>query len=126
MNGVDVSLIIDDNNRSIERSVMKPFQMLLNLPDKVMRRIEKKVNEIMGQSLEEISAVNLAKNQTIPLLIVQDCKDSVINEEDAIELQDNWKDSELYLTDGFGHSQILRENSLHIKVAEFLDGSNMY
>ena len=119
--GLEVDKLITISTPSImQRSVMKPFQSLLNLPDKVMRRINEKISQIMGQTLEEFSAVNLAKSQTIPLLIVQDRQDSVITKEDAIELNNNWKDSELYLTDGFGHRQILRENSVHLRIGHFL------
>jgi len=103
-----------------DRSLMKPFKDLLNLPDKVVRRVKTNAEDMVGQKMEEIQVKNLAKTQTIPCLIIHDTEDVVITELDAREMHENWKDSELYLTKGYGHRQILREEDVHTKIVEFL------
>lgn len=122
--GLDIEKIVTISMPTHANKIMKPFQTLLNVPDKVIRRIDQRIAKLMGQTFEEISAVNLAQKQTIPFLIIQDSQDSIITISDAIELNANWTGSELYLTNGFGHRQILRENSVHHKVAEFLTSNN--
>ena len=87
------------------------------------KRISDGLNAIVlkrfGHNVDYFSAANFSKNFDFKGLIIHDKKDKIIPYEDALLFKENFKNSELITTEGFGHG--LKDKSITPKIIEFIN-----
>lgn len=95
------------------------FCRWLNLPDKVIRKLNLKLEQLFGfDVLQKISPdFNLSKS-TVPGLILHDNDDQEVPWSRGQALANHWPNAEFHLTNGLGHRRILRHKDIIEKIVD--------
>jgi pimeloyl-ACP methyl ester carboxylesterase len=94
----------------------------LGLSARTRGALETALERRVGQRIEDLHAVRLAKTMTSPLLVVHDAKDRAVPIECGKQLAKAWPGARLHTTNGLGHSRILRDPATITTVVDFLKG----
>jgi pimeloyl-ACP methyl ester carboxylesterase len=76
-----------------------------------------------GESMENYSSHTAAKEVKIPILIIHDKNDDDVPVKAAYNIQKHSPNSELLITEGWGHRKILGETKVIEKIKEFISSS---
>jgi pimeloyl-ACP methyl ester carboxylesterase len=71
-------------------------------------------------NINDFATHNAAKKVEIPVLIVHDINDGDVNVSCAINIRQNIKNGKLLMTNGLGHTKILRNKNITHKIVEFI------
>jgi pimeloyl-ACP methyl ester carboxylesterase len=97
------------------------FQVLANLPDKIMEGFRAMLYEEFGREvLESITNESLAPRIDIPALMFHDVGDNVTPVEDSRAIARVWKHAQLIETEGLSHRGALQSKAIHEQVVRFL------
>jgi len=87
------------------KTILKSYTDLLNYNEKVVRALDKLIEDTFGGPPSEFSTAKFAQSLNgITGLIIHDKKDKIIPFKDAELIHRNFKNSELISTSGYGHS----------------------
>ncbi len=98
--------------------ILDNYVNLLSLNSRIVRGIELNYRKIFRSSLSFFSASYFASKIDCKGLIIHDIQDSTVKLEEAIKINNAWKNSVFIETKGFGHS--LHDDDLYKKVIQFL------
>jgi pimeloyl-ACP methyl ester carboxylesterase len=79
------------------------YKSTLGLSEKATQIIINQFVIELGEKPEYFSSKRMATHNTIPALIVHDKEDKAANSKYSVGLHENWKNSQLLLTNGLGH-----------------------
>lgn len=94
------------------------YSGMLSLNSKVMLLLKKHFIDHFKIKPDEFSGRLFASKITIPGLVVHDTKDEVVNFKEGKKIAGAWKNAELVVTRGLGHS--LHDDALYNKICDFL------
>lgn len=100
--------------------VVKDFAHKLKLDKKAVKYIIEHMKKTYTDDFEKFSATRIAKQMTIPGLIVHDTEDKDVSIECARANHAAWKTSEIFETNGLGHRLILEDSGVHKRIVDFL------
>jgi pimeloyl-ACP methyl ester carboxylesterase len=95
------------------------YKNLLGLSNKAMKLVIEKFLALVGHLPEYYIATDLAKGNTVPALLIHDLQDKATFYKHSQALHKVWTNSQLVLTDGFGHE--LKDNSIIEKILLFIE-----
>lgn len=102
-------------------SIVKRYTRFFKIPKNVAEIMLLDQPQIMQMEWDDISLYSVCSNmQFNNALLIYDTEDNEIDISDAKKLSSIWKGTELFITSGFGHYKILREDSVLRHVVEFL------
>ena len=90
--------------------------MNLKLVEKMKQYYLKKFNV----QIDDYSGSVAAKEVKIPCLVIHDTENNGVPVSCAYQIRQNLQLGEIYITNGFGHSRILKENPVISKIIEFV------
>ena len=70
--------------------------------------------------MDSYSSDIVAKNIKIPTLIIHDSKDKEASVNSALEIRKQLVNGQLLITNGLGHTKILKDNLVISKIIEFI------
>lgn len=99
--------------------IMNDYQRLLGLKPKLMKALENYFKERFGYNFHEFSSAIFVKNIEEKGLIIHDKLDKIVPVNNAELIHKNWKNAELMLTEGAGHS--LYNDAINEKIIQFIE-----
>jgi len=103
--------------------IFDAFAKQINASQKTIFRLAQFLKHFTGKKPSDYSFTNFAKEINTSGLIIHDKKDKEIHYSQALSLQKNWKDSQLFLTEGLGHRRILRDERVILRIKNFVRDS---
>ncbi|WP_350291072.1 alpha/beta hydrolase [uncultured Croceitalea sp.] len=97
---------------------MDHYQNLLRFNDKVKNAMNKRLKEWLGFNFHEFSSAIFVSNNHKEGLLIHDMQDAQVPYEASIKVHENWKNSKLVTTTGFGHS--MHQEEVNNEIIEFL------
>jgi len=98
--------------------ILTHYKNLLGFNDKVKSVIETLVQKKFNFSTEEFSSSNFVQNNNKKGLIFHDRLDKIAPYHASVDVHKHWKESELFSTEGFGHS--MHQDVVNEKIIAFL------
>lgn len=98
--------------------IMNNYYQLLQLNKRLQEAMEEFFKKEFNFSTKEFTVENWANKFKIEGLIIHDLKDRIIPVEDAKLIDKHWKNSNLHLTKGLGHS--LKSDDVNQLITEFI------
>jgi pimeloyl-ACP methyl ester carboxylesterase len=83
---------------------------------KLINYFEKKWN----LNIDDLATHNAAKDVKIPVLVVHDAIDGDVNVSCAVNIRQNLKKGKLFITNGLGHTKILRDKKVINTIVDFI------
>lgn len=117
-------LVIIGTANSVTK-ITKHFATNMKMNEKVARKMKAYLDTKFGQDMEEYSGAKSAENVLVPTLIVHDKEDVDVEIEDAYELNNALKNSELFITEGLGHRRILGNKEVINKITTFITAQSL-
>ena len=100
--------------------VLNSYCEQINVSAKVVKIIKDQLEKQFAQQFEELSLSTMVKHINTPGLIIH-CKDDVdAPVKSAHQIHENWKNSQLLLTNSLGHRRILKNKQVAEKIIDFL------
>ena len=96
------------------------FSKNLGLDKKFGQKLINYVNKKWKIKVDDFATHQAAKNVKIPVLVVHDVIDGDVNVSCAINIRHNLENGELFITNGLGHTKILRDKNTTNKIVDFI------
>ena len=100
--------------------IIKNFSKNLLLKEKTAIKIRRGLEKKWGINIDDYSCSLVAKKIKIPVLVIHDMIDGDVPVSCAYRIQENLKKGSLLITNGLGHSKILRNKEVINKSVEFI------
>jgi len=100
-------------------TILKNYTDMLSYNSKVVKSLEKLVEDTFGAKPSSFSAAKYCKTIKVEGLIIHDKKDKIIPFSDAKLIHESFKNSKLIATTGFGHS--LNHKEVYSHIVEFIN-----
>lgn len=98
--------------------ILNHYKNLLGFNDKVREEIEKLVYKKFNFTTEDFSSSKFVQNNHKKGLIFHDRLDQIAPYHASVNVNEHWKGSELFSTEGFGHS--MHQDVVNDKIIDFL------
>ena len=100
--------------------ILSNFTKNLGLKDIISKKMETYFHKKWGIKVDNFASSKAAENIKVPTLIIHDTIDGDVNVSCALNIRQNLKNGELYITNGLGHSKILYNKKVALKVVNFI------
>lgn len=100
--------------------IINNFANNLGLHDVFGNKLQKHLEKKWQVQLDDSAASNAAKDVKIPVLVVHDIIDGDVHVSSALNIRQNLEKGVLYITNGLGHSKILRDKTVTNKIVDFI------
>lgn len=120
--GLDLNTIVMISSPTVGEDILTGFRKKINASQRTSTAMRKMVQTNFHLDFEDITAVELIKKIELKNhLIVHDRDDSEVPFQNAEELKKVSKNAKLLLTNGLGHTRILRDQSVLNTILNFID-----
>ena len=96
------------------------FRAHLGVPPRVMAAMRERSERWLGARWEEFDVPELARNQSVPLLIFHDRGDAEVPWSDGAAIAGAWPGARMVTTTGLGHRRILRDDGVVRQAVAFV------
>lgn len=100
--------------------IYNAFAQQINASPKTMAKLKQFLENFTGKRSKDYSFTNFAVYINTSGLIIHDKQDKEVPYNQAMALHNNWKDSQLVLTERLGHRRILRDEEIINKIINFV------
>ena len=100
------------------RHIFDKFFSVLKLNKKVQIGYYKAFEKIVGKTVDEVTVQHFIKNIAAKGYLIYDKMDDLVAIQEGIDIKKHWNDTEMFTTEGFGHS--LQHENIYKKIIEFL------
>ncbi|CAL2080826.1 Alpha/beta hydrolase family protein [Tenacibaculum sp. 190524A02b] len=100
--------------------VILNFTKSLKLKNNVAKKIKGIYDKQWEKDVDEHASSEMAKKINIPTLVIHDSMDGDVDVSSAINIRQSLKRGELFITNGLGHTKILRDKKVAVKIIEFI------
>lgn len=100
--------------------IISNFAKNLYLKEKSAKKIQSGLEKKWVIHLDDFSSSNVAKKIKIPVLVVHDKTDGDVPVSCAYKIRQNLEKGSLFITNGLGHTKILRNNEVVHKSIKFI------
>ena len=73
-----------------------------------------------GEDIDNYSASTAARDVKIPTFVIHDSDDKEVDVSSAYNIRQNLEKGELLITNGLGHTRILKDNQVVNRIVEFI------
>jgi len=101
--------------------VMRRFVAGLGLKPKISVKLKKHYDELFKIDVDSLSSLTKAEEIEMPVLVIHDAKDGDVPVSCAKNIRQNLKRGSLLITNGFGHTKILRDKETMSRVVNFIN-----
>jgi pimeloyl-ACP methyl ester carboxylesterase len=101
------------------RNMLLRFAHFINLPPLARDYFLSLVEDYTQAPLDSVEIHQLARNFTVPALVVHDREDRMMPYAEAQQVVSNWPDAELFSTSGLGHHRVLTDPKVIAAVTQF-------
>lgn len=119
--GFSVKKLVTIGSGDLISDIIKHFVKALALKPIIATKMKKYIDASFGYDIDRHSSSKMVKNINIPALIVHDKQDGDVAVGCAERIHKNFKNSKLLITNGLGHTRILRDEPTLNKIIEFIN-----
>ena len=98
--------------------IMRHYQQMLKFNNRVLNALDEYFMAHFGFGIEDFSTSRFASELKLQGLLIHDKLDQVAPVSSSERVHANWKNSQLILTEGFGHS--LHQDEINLQIINFL------
>jgi len=104
--------------------IIKSFVKKLDLSNKLVEKMKQIFLKKYGEDIDNYSASIAAIDVKIPVLVIHDTEDKEVPVECAYNIRKNLSFGEILITNGLGHTRILKDNIVIDRIIEFIQKDN--
>jgi pimeloyl-ACP methyl ester carboxylesterase len=121
-NGLPVKKLITISSPTLANQVLGNFLRALNGSPSTGEAFRAYLIKTYGKTFEEFSSLHLVQHLPAPidLLLIQDKNDPEVSVENSSELKKVYPAAQIHLTEGLGHTRILRDEGVISLCLDFL------
>jgi pimeloyl-ACP methyl ester carboxylesterase len=119
--GLKINRLILIGSGDIVKDIIDDFVKKLNLEPEISDLLQYHFEKKSGLIMDDFSAYKVAKDITIPVLVIHDENDSEVPVKCAIHIHKHLINSELLLTQNLGHRKILGDKKVIEKIIHFIN-----
>ena len=113
--------IVMVNNPGELSKIFADYAKLIGLNAKASRQMIIQINNILGEDIEEVSvAKKLSQTKFNKALLIHDKEDKIAPYQNSVDIIDTVANTQLYTTEGAGHSRLLCRKDVLDKISSFL------
>ncbi|HSQ47510.1 MAG TPA: alpha/beta hydrolase [Lutibacter sp.] len=101
--------------------IIKDFVAKLELKPTMVAKIKYQFYKKFGEDIDNYSAYIAAKSVKIPVLVIHDTEDAEVPVSCAHHIRQNLEQGEILITNGLGHSRILKDVKVINRIVEFIN-----
>lgn len=101
--------------------IIKEFVKKLDLSYKLVKNMKQLFLKKFGEDIDNYSASIAAKDVKIPVLVIHDTEDKEVPVECAYNIRKNLSFGEILITNGLGHTRILKDNIVIARILDFIN-----
>ena len=101
--------------------IIKDFVAKLELKPTMVAKIKYQFYKKFGEDIDNYSAYIAAKSVKIPVLVIHDTEDAEVPVSCAHHIRQNLEQGEILITNGLGHSRILKDTKVINRIIEFIN-----
>lgn len=117
--GLDVKKIVIIGSGDIISDIITNFLTKLKLSQKIGNKMQQYFFKKFGENIDNFSASVAALDVKVPVLVVHDTSDKEVPVSCAFNIRKNLKNAEILITDGLGHTRILKDNFVIKRIVQF-------
>ena len=119
--GLNVKKAIVIGSGDVITDIIKEFVAKLQLKPKMADKIKYLFYKNFGEDIDNFSANIAAKSVKIPTLVIHDTEDAEVPVSCAHHIRQNLEQGEILITNGLGHSRILKDTKAINRIIEFIN-----
>jgi len=119
--GLNVKKAIVIGSGDIITDIIKEFVTKLQLKSKIVTKIKHRFYKAFGEDIDNYSASIAAKEVKIPTFVLHDTEDADVPASCAHYIRQNLERGEILITNGLGHSRILKDSQVINRIIEFIN-----
>lgn len=101
--------------------IIKEFVAKIQLKPIMADKIKHQFYKNYGEDIDNYSAYIAAKSVKIPILVIHDTEDAEVPVSCAHHIRQNLEQGEILITNGLGHSRILKDSQVIDRIIEFIN-----
>jgi len=101
--------------------IIKEFVAKIQLKPKIADKIKQHFYRKFGEDIDNYSAYIAAKSVIIPTFVIHDTEDVEVPVSCAHHIRQNLEQGEILITNGLGHSRILKDTKVITRIVEFIN-----
>ncbi|MDF1517334.1 MAG: alpha/beta hydrolase [Lutibacter sp.] len=101
--------------------IIKGFVAKIQLKPKMADKIKQRFYKNFGEDIDNYSAYIAAKSVKIPILVIHDTEDTEVPVSCAHHIRQHLEQGEILITNGLGHSRILKDAKVIHRIVEFIN-----
>jgi len=119
--GLKVKKAVIVGSGDIVEDIMDDFIEKLGMNIAISEKMKASFEKKIGETMDSYSAYIVAREVTIPVLVIHDIDDTDVPVKAAHHIHQNLENSELMITNGLGHRKILGDAKVIKKIVAFLN-----
>jgi len=101
--------------------IIKEFVKKLDFSNKLVEKMKQLFLKKFGEDIDNFSASIAAKEVKIPVLVIHDTEDKEVLVECAYNIRKKLVFGEILITNGLGHTRILKDNIVIARILDFIN-----
>ncbi|MFO7674252.1 MAG: alpha/beta hydrolase [Lutibacter sp.] len=119
--GLNIKKAIVIGAGDVITDIIKEFVAKLELKPTLVAKIKNQFYKKFGEDIDNYSAYIAAKSVKIPVLVIHDTEDVDVPVSCAHHIRQNLEKGEILITNGLGHSRILKDAKVINRIIEFIN-----
>jgi pimeloyl-ACP methyl ester carboxylesterase len=119
--GLNLKKAIVIGSGDVISDIIKEFVAKLQLKPKMVDKIKYQFFKNFGEDIDNYSGYIAAKAVKIPTLVLHDTEDKDVPVSCAHHIRQNLEQGEIIITNGLGHSRILKDSHVINRIIEFIN-----
>lgn len=119
--GLNIKKAIVIGAGDVITDIIKQFVAKLELKPTLVAKIKNHFYRKFGEDIDNYSAYIAAKSVKIPILVIHDTEDAEVPVSCAHHIRQNLEQGEILITNGLGHSRILKDSKVINRIVEFIN-----
>ena len=119
--GLNVKKAVVIGSGDVISDIIKEFVSKIQLNPKMADKIKQHFYNKFGEDIDNYSAYIAAKSVKIPTLVLHDTEDKDVPVSCAHHIRQNLEQGEIIITNGLGHSRILKDSKVISRIIEFIN-----
>ena len=120
--GLQTKRIVSISPPATTIGLVEKFSNALRIPEKTANNLVHRIEKTFGTNIwDDVSMVNIAKEITIPGMLIHDCNDNEIPWQESHAIAQAWNNATFIKTSGLGHRRILRDPEVVDSTLRFIN-----
>jgi pimeloyl-ACP methyl ester carboxylesterase len=119
--GLNIKKAIVIGAGDVITDIVADFVAKLELKQTMVTKIKNHFYKKFGEDIDNYSAYIAAKSVKIPILVIHDTEDVEVPVSCAHHIRQNLEQGEILITNGLGHSRILKDTKVINRIIEFIN-----